>query len=83
MIFQYIIPNEAEIDIPAFWDMCLEYNIDELSETEYLDVVLDDLIFYVNSYIHVCLDSELNEYSLLELSDELNYYVLNNKLKNE
>ena len=80
MIFQYIIPYEAEIDIPAFWNMCLEYNTDELSETEYLDVVLDDLIFYVNSYIHKCLDAELNEYSLLELSDELSYYVLN-KLK--
>lgn len=77
MIFKYIIPNEAEIDIPTFWDMCLEYNTDELSETEYLDVVLDDLIFYVNSYIHVNLDEELNEYSLIELTDELSYYVLN------
>ena len=77
MIFRYVIPNEAEIDISAFWDMCLEYNTDEFSETEYLDVVLDDLIFYVNSYIHTCLDEELNEYSLLELSDELSYYVLN------
>lgn len=77
MIFKYIISKEAEIDIPTFWDMCLEYNTDELSETEYLDVVLDDLIFYVNSYIYVNLDEELNEYSLMELSDELSYYVLN------
>lgn len=77
MIFRYVIPKEAEIDIPTFWDMCLEYNTDEFSEIEYLDIVLDDLVFYVNSYIHTYVDQELNEYSLIELSDELSYYVLN------
>lgn len=77
MIFKCIICDEVEIDIPTFWDMCLKYNMDGLSEKEYLDEVLDDLIFYVNSYIRVHLDEELNEYNLMELSDELSYYVLN------
>lgn len=78
MIFRYIIPKEAEIDIPDFWDVCLEYNTNKFSEAEYLDVVLDDLIFYVSSYLCVCLDEELNEYSLMELAEELSNYVLNN-----
>lgn len=77
MIFRYVIPKEVEIDIPDFWNMCLEYNTDELSETEYLDVVLDDLEWYVASYLNIHIDSELNEYALYELHDELATYVTN------
>lgn len=77
MIFKYLIPKEIEIDIPDFWNMCLEYNTDDLSETEYLcDVVLEDLTYYVECYTHIHIDEEINEYSLYELEDELVNYVV-------
>ena len=77
MIFKYLIPKEIEIDIPSFWNMCLEYNTDDLPETEYLvDVVLEDLTYYVECYTHIHIDEEIHEYSLYELEDELVNYVI-------
>lgn len=77
MIFKYLIPKEIEIDIPSFWNMCLEYNTGNLHETEYLvDVVLEDLTYYVECYTHIHIDEEINEYSLYELEDELVNYVI-------
>lgn len=77
MIFKYLIPKEIEIDIKSFWNMCLEYNTDDLPETEYLcDVVLEDLAYYIECYIHIHIDEEINEYSLYELEDALVNYVI-------
>lgn len=75
MNFNYVIPKEIDINISTFWEMCLEYNEDNLSNKEYLDVVCGDLVWYVSSYIHVMIDPELNEDSLYELQDELTDYV--------
>lgn len=76
MKFEYVIVRELDIDIPAFWDACLEYNDENLSPCDFLEnVVLEDIISYIACYIPQVIDWDENEYLALKISDALTDYV--------
>ena len=76
MKFEYVIVNELDIDIPDFWEACLEYNDEELSPVDFLsDVVLEDIRYYIDCYVPQVIDWDDNEYLALNVSDALTDYV--------
>ena len=76
MKFEYVIVQELDINIPDFWEACLEYNDEDLSPTDFLsDVVLEDIRYYIDCYVPQVIDWDDNEYLALNIGDALTDYV--------
>lgn len=76
MRFVYVIVKELDIDIPSFWDACLEYNDEDLSPCDFLsNVVLEDIRYYIDCYVPQVIDWDENEYLALNIGDALTDYV--------
>lgn len=76
MKFEYVIVQELDIDIPDFWEACLEYNDEDLSPADFLsDVVLEDIRYYIDCYVPQVIDWDDNEYLALNIGDALTDYV--------
>ena len=76
MRFEYVIVKELDIDIPSFWDACLEDNDENLSPCDFLsDVVLEDIRYYIDCYVPQVIDWDENEYLAINIGDALTDYV--------
>ena len=76
MKFEYVIVQELDINIPDFWEACLEYNDEDLNPCDFLsDVVLEDIRYYIDCYVPQVIDWDENEYLALNIGDALTDYV--------